>query len=113
MFAQRIIKMTDLYHYCIARENLPRGVIAAQLVHAAGESNPKGQHSYAVVLSASSEAELLDIEKKLCEAEISHVAVRESDAPYNGELMAIGINPVIRSSNKRLRRIVSGIKLLR
>lgn len=105
--------MTSLYHYCVTRDDLPKGVVAAQLVHAAGESNPEGQHSYAVVLSVSSEDRLIDIEKKLCEAEILHKAVREPDAPYNGELMAIGINPLLRSENRDFRRIVSGIKLLK
>lgn len=105
--------MNDIYHYCVTRNDLPLGVIAAQLVHAAGESNPGGEHSYVVVLSVSSKEELLDIEKKLCDANIVHVAVREIDSPYNGELMTIGINPIFRSKNKQFRRIVSGIKLLK
>jgi len=100
------------YHYCIVRNDLPIGVTAAQLVHAAGESNPGGQHSHAVVLGVPKE-NLLDIEVKLSDAGITHVAVREPDSPYNGELMAIGIVPVFRSKNKDLRRIVSGLKLLR
>lgn len=107
--------MNDLirsHHYCIMRNDLPVGDSHAQLLHAAGESNPKGEKCYAVVLSVSHE-ELIDIQKKLSDNQIRHIPVYESDPPYFGELTAIGIHPLIKSENKNLRRIVSGIKLLR
>ncbi len=106
------LKNNDFHHYCILRDDLPLGVSHAQLLHAAAESNPDNKSCYAVVLSTSRE-HLLDIEKKLCDLEIGHKAIRESDAPYNGDLTAIGICPLVKSKSKDFRRIVAGIKLLR
>lgn len=101
-----------LYHYCIVRRDLPLGVMAAQLVHAAGESVdgqvPSGTH--AVVLGVENESCLSQIEDKLRLLSIPHQAIREADAPWDGALMAIGIHP---TSNRRLLKKVTGkLKLL-
>lgn len=83
-------------HYCIVRADLPKGVLAAQLVHAAGESSPGdlSETTFAVVLAASDRAHLENIEKALCSREIPHKSIREPDSPWNGALMAIGICPI-------------------
>ena len=98
-----------LTHFCIVRKDLPRGVLAAQLIHAAGESSgqvPEG--TYAVALAARNEGHLSLLEQKLKDAGLPHHAVREPDAPWNGALMAIGLAPTIDRSSvlpitKRLR----------
>jgi len=93
-----------LYHYAIVRTDLPRGTLAAQLVHAAGESC-EGLHlpsdTHAVVLGVPDERELLVLEKRLIEAQIPHRAIREPDPPWNGQLMAIGLVPGPREKFKK------------
>lgn len=83
-------------HYCIIRQDLPRGVLAAQMIHAAGESSPgtlpKG--TKAVALAATDEAHLLEIEKMLSDLKIPHQAIREPSPPWNGQIMAIGLCPI-------------------
>lgn len=103
----------DLHHYVIARTDVPTGVMAAQIVHAAGESSdrvPSGVH--AVCLSAHSEMELEELEAKLLELGVSHTSIREPDEPWNGTLMAIGLEPVIRDQNPKLRRALARFKLI-
>ena len=98
----------------MVRQDLPTGVLAAQLIHAAGESAPDGSvptGTFAVALGARSLDELQTIERKLLEHGIPHRAVREPDAPWNGELMAIGIEPL--EDRSRLKKITSSLPLLR
>ncbi len=85
-----------LMHYCIVRADLPLGVLAAMLIHAAGESSPGGLPSgtHAVALAAEDEDHLLKIERRLVFSRIDHTAIREPSAPYNGALMAIGLPPM-------------------
>jgi len=79
---------------------LPLGTIAAQLVHAAGESAagfdelPPATH--AVVLAVSNEQELHSLEYKARKLGYSFHSIREPDPPYNNSLMAIGFRPVYR-----------------
>ncbi|MFH1466459.1 MAG: hypothetical protein ABIO70_18895, partial [Pseudomonadota bacterium] len=74
----------------------PRGVLAAQLIHAAGESRsgalPPGTH--AVVLAARDEVHLEAIARRLAFDGLAHVQIREPDPPYLGALMAIGLHPL-------------------
>ncbi len=79
--------------------------MAAQIVHAAGESSPGNlpPHTNAVVLAVADEGELLAVARRLVEAGIAHVAVREPDPPYGGALTAIGLAPVAD------RRLVKGV----
>jgi hypothetical protein len=99
-------------HYCIVRADLPRGVLAAQLIHAAGESSPGGlpKGTRAVALAARGELHLARIERRLQQLGIDHRAIREPDPPWNGALMAIGLTPV--ADRTTLRRALRRLSLL-
>jgi hypothetical protein len=86
--------------------------MAAQLVHAAGESSPGNLSpgTYAIALAAKSEIQLLTLEKRLISQGIPHAAIREVDLPWDGQLMAIGIAPCDRSI---VRKEVSQLPLIR
>lgn len=101
-----------LHHYVIVRADLPLGVLAAQIVHAAGESGPAVSGTHAVVLSVAGEMDLERVEQQLREAGIQHAAIREPDHPWSGALMAIGVPPTD-ASNPNLRRIVRRLRLLK
>lgn len=95
------------------RGDLPHGVQAAQLIHAAGESAanaPVPPETRAVALAAPDEAALLALERRLREAGVHHVAIREPDAPHRGALMAIGLPPQPREP---LRPLLGKLNLLR
>lgn len=49
-----------------------------------------------VVLGARHEAKLARLERRLLDAGVAHVAIREPDTPYHGALMAIGLVPARR-----------------
>jgi hypothetical protein len=86
--------------------------MVAMVVHAAGESSD-GQilpGTHAVALAAESEIQLLALEKRLISQNISHVAIREPDAPWHNQLMAIGIAPCDRSL---IRKEVSQLPLIK
>lgn len=91
---------------------MPRGLLAAQVTHAAGESSPGNlpEGTYAVVLAAKSPEQLIFIEKHLIHNGVPHKAIRENDPPYRGELLAIGVTPQPRS---QLRRYFSTLPLLK
>lgn len=86
--------------------------MAAQLVHAAGESVvgqvPSGTH--AVVLGVENESHLSQVEDRLRLLSIPHRAVREPDSPWNGALMAIGIRPT--SDRRAIKKATGKLKLL-
>jgi len=86
--------------------------MAAQIVHASGESikGPLPPHTNAVVLSVKNQAELLVIATKLQLAGIPHILIREVDPPYDGHATAIGIVPL--SDRREVKKIVSGLPLL-
>lgn len=90
---------------------MPPGIKAANIVHAAGGSSPGNlpDDTIAVALQAPP-AELAELERKLKKCGTPHHAQRESDAPYSGELMAIGIAPCARLT---VRRLVSSFGLVR
>lgn len=96
----------------IARADLPRGIQAANLVHAAGESSPGNLPSgtFAVVLTTPDEASLAGVADRLTCAGISHTLIHEPSAPYNGALMAIGCTP---GDKEVLKRHLSSLPLLR
>lgn len=99
-------------HYCITRADIPTGLQAAQLIHAAGESSPGNlpPHCYAIALVCKNEAELQALSEKLFFHGIKHKRIVESDAPYTGQLMAIGIPPAERSKLKRYLSMYSLLK---
>ncbi|HEY2589036.1 MAG TPA: peptidyl-tRNA hydrolase [Tepidisphaeraceae bacterium] len=80
----------------IVRSDLPIGFLAAQIVHAAGESSGSKLEpgTNAIVLSVRTEAALAVVARQLETRGIPHVAVHEPDAPYRGALTAIGLAPV-------------------
>lgn len=102
-----------LHHYCIIRNDLPLGVFAAQLLHAAAESNPKNVHANAVVLYSKNLEHLNEIERKLIDSKIDHTAIKEPGNGWNNQLMAIGIFPCARDENLKLRQIVAGLNLVK
>lgn len=101
-----------LHHYVVVRRDLPIGVLAAQLVHAAGESSPGdlSPGTNAVVLAVSDEAALRAVAERLGRADIAFVRVEEPDAPYLGQLMAIGVRP---AKKEVVRRALASLPLLR
>jgi len=82
------------------------------LLHAGGESSPghlkPGTH--AIVLTCPSERSLVKLADDLRLAGVRFVAIFESDAPYDGALMALGLVP---ARKEVLRRHLSHLPLLR
>jgi hypothetical protein len=101
-----------LTHYVIVRTDLPLGLLAAQIVHAAGESahRPLPPDTHAVVLAVPDEVSLRTVATRLSAAGIEHHLVCEPDAPWYGQAMAIGVCPRDRGA---VRRCVSDLPLLR
>lgn len=93
------------------RRDLPLGLMAAQITHAAGESSDKlPAGTYAVVLAAPDAAALEALSARLDAAGVRHTVIRENDPPYCGEATAIGVEPAPRSV---LKRHFSSLPLLR
>lgn len=88
-----------LYHYAIVRDDLSHGQIAAQLVHAIGESVdgkvPDGTRS--VVLMVNNEDELLCIDYELIVHGIPHVLIVEEEGELAGQATTIGVSPMVRT----------------
>lgn len=89
----------------------------AQLVHAAGESAAASKYAgdfpygtYAIALQAKDRHHLAEISCLLLQAKIPHKRIFESDAPYDGELMAIGIYPMERDV---IRKLLSNLPLVK
>jgi peptidyl-tRNA hydrolase len=95
----------------IVREDLPKGVLAAHVCHAAGESGPAPPGSIAVVLGVSDEPELLRIAARLDTQCITHVLIRENAGPFDGQATAIGIPPT--SDRTAIRKALSSLPLVR
>lgn len=95
----------------IVRADLPVGFLAAQVVHAAGESSPGNLDpgTNAVVLAATP-GQLADLERRLARAGVPHVAIREPDEPWCGALCAIGLEPV--QDRAAVRPLLSSLPLL-
>ncbi|MCC6752082.1 MAG: hypothetical protein IT371_30805 [Deltaproteobacteria bacterium] len=99
-------------HYVVVRADLPQGFLAAQIVHAAGESSPGNlpNGTHAVVLAVPDEPALAVVERALAKAGVPHVAVREPDPPWDGALTAIGVRPV--EDRRPVRRVLGRLPLL-
>lgn len=85
-----------IVHYVIVRRDLPLGVMAAMVTHAAGESAVLMDGftgSTAVVLAVDNELQLLRCYAKLEAARISLKLIQESDGEFAGQCMAIGVRP--------------------
>lgn len=99
-------------HYVIVRADLPAGSVAAQAVHAAGESAALGSTNdrpvpgtVAIVLAAPNQDALLGIEALLTRHSIPHHLVRECD----GEAMSIGCAPT--RNRAAIKRVLSSLPL--
>jgi peptidyl-tRNA hydrolase len=84
-----------LHHFIIVRADLPIGVLASQVTHAAGESSPGNlpEGTNAVVLSVPDEAGLEAVSKRLALAGTEHVRIVENEGKYAGQFLAIGCKP--------------------
>lgn len=96
----------------IVRADLPRGLQAAQIVHAAGESSPGNlpPGTHAVVLVVPSEKELWELERRLRHGGVKFSSIIESDSPFTAQLTAIGCAP---AGREVLRRFLSSLPLLK
>ena len=96
----------------LVRKDMSLGQIAAQLVHAAGETATPlpvtGTH--AVVLSLKNEEQLFLVAEKLSSRRIPYKVIYEPDSPFNGEATAIGLYPT--KDRKQIRRALSRLSLL-
>jgi hypothetical protein len=99
----------------IVRADVPLGVQAAMIVHAAGHSaqlpgaGSAAPPAIAVALHASLD-ELLALQRVLVAADLPHVLVREPDEPWRNAPMAIGVVPTHRV---RVRRLLAHLSLVR
>lgn len=109
--AHRIDQNRPLTHYCVVRADLPVGMQAAQLIHAAGYSSPGNlpAGTYAVALHARDELHLRAIAAALDCAGLPHHLIVEADAPYEAQAMAIGIPPT--AVRRKLKPILGGLPL--
>lgn len=107
------------FHYVVVRADLPIGIIAANIVHATGESTalwlaltsegwPENMH--AVVVTVPDEDALRRLDHKLWEARVPRARIHEPDAPYDGQMMALGLFP---GRKEDLRRHLSSLPLLK
>lgn len=107
-------KPEPLYQYILVRKDLLLEDICPQVGHAAGESARLAPdlppNTHIVILAVPDEATLTSYEIKLVEAGLRYSPIREPDAPYNGALTAIGIEPQARS---KPRKILSNLPLLK
>lgn len=76
-------------HYVIVRSDIPPGLAAAFICHAAGETGPAPPGTYAIVLAASSE----DALRSLATMQRDSVLCIESEGPFSGQAMSIGFPP--------------------
>jgi hypothetical protein len=65
-------------------------------------------HTHVVILQAPSEQDLLELESTLAFEQVPFAAFREPDAPYNNQLMSVGILPCDR---RIVRRLLKGFPL--
>lgn len=108
----------SLIHYVIVRNDLPLGILAAMVSHAAGES----AHSYAdpydgrfrgataVVLEVKDELNLHKVAMKLRDCAVAHVEIVEGAEPYANQLMAVGVVP---GERKDLEGFFKGFQTLK
>lgn len=86
-------------------------MIAAQVAHAAGASARHPPGTYVVVLAASSEAHLDEIARRLESVNVPLTLIEESDGPFAGQKMALGLDLV--TDRTPVRKVVSSLPLLR
>ena len=96
----------------MVRSDLPRGIQAANLIHAAGESSPGNLPSgtFAIALVLPDEASLWRLADLLRREKIDHRAIIEADGPFAGQLLAVGIAP---QRKEKLRKHLASLPLLK
>lgn len=62
------------------------------------------------MLGVANEAQLYQIDKALSKAGVSHITIREVDAPYEEQMTAIGLAPT--NDRTKIRKILSKLSLL-
>lgn len=109
-------KSETLYHYGITRSDIPTITQTVQLWHAAGESSPGKlpQGTFARVLMVENEKALKELGWELFRAGIKVTMIFEPDAPWNGQLMAIGVEPILSGTPKykQIREITRRLERL-
>ena len=95
----------------ILRSDLPKGLMVANTVHAAGESAGVPSGTFAVALATAGQEELEAVHEHLESLGIPHQAIREAQGEYAGQLMAIGVEPL--TDRTKLRKVVSSIPLVK
>lgn len=96
--------------YLIVRADLPSGVVVAQVAHAAGQGSDRHPPGvYVVVLEVPDEPALAEIHEKLDSAGVAHTPIVEVDAPWSGQLMAIGCE--MSRDRGPCRRVLSNLPL--
>lgn len=111
MAASLDLDSQPLTHYIAVRKDLPRGLLAAAVTHAAGESSPGNLESgtNAVVLGLSG-PELHAWQDRLADASVPHIPIIENDHPYEDVLVAVGLPPCARAD---VRSFTKKLPLLR
>ena len=81
-------------------------------MHAAGESSPGNlpEGTHAIALVADDELALWRLDHVLRRAHVEHRLIIESEGPYAGQLLAIGVSP---RRKEEVRRHVATFSLLR
>lgn len=98
--------------YIVVRADLPLGMIAAQVAHAAGHGSERHPpETHVVVLQVPNEKALLKISERLVRAEVAQTLIIETDLPYNGQAMAIGCELV--RDRSAAQSCLSSLPLLR
>ncbi len=95
----------------VVRDDLPKGVLAAHILHAAGESGPAPPGSIAVALAVSSEADLLHVAARLDACGVAYVLIREDAGTFANQVTAIGIPPV--TDRTAIRKALSHLRLVK
>lgn len=92
-----------LCHYIVVRSDIPVGVTAAMIAHAAGESSTGDLDpgTYAIVLTVKSEKELQEVFGILEVNKVDFTPIYEPDPPWNNQLMALGLKPILRNAGRK------------
>jgi hypothetical protein len=108
-----------LTHYIIVRKDMPTGAACAQITHAAGESffyyKPKRlglleEGTVAVVLGVENQNCLKYYAKRLRQAGIKFVMIRENEGPLANQVTAIGVVPT--EDRETVRAVLKRVPLL-